>query len=224
MQSFYYRRGRRSVGAIVMALLAIGAGRVWREDGTFSMLAFAVLMSLGAAKSALDATSRRPALSFNRACVRVRRTWGGVEEIPWSEVHDLSLKAYTIRYMGIIPIRRHTFITVVSEGGVFGSRRFRVSTTALGMSAAQSAMVLAALKQAQLDAVGEVGVAMAGAGTRGWGVDTAQERPNAVFDADAAMARYLAAKEKPEQTAARIVATERQPVAPLRPAFGRRVS
>jgi len=220
MRSFYYQRARSAVSAIIMALFAIGAGRVCREDGGVLMFAFAAAMTLGAAKAALDAMNREPALSFDQDSIRVRKTWGGVEEVAWSDVHDINLKAYTVRYMGIIPIRRHTYMTIACEGGSFGARRLRVSMTAMGMSSQQSASVLEMVKQARLQAVGEVRVAMAGAGSRGWGVD--MNRSEEGFDADAAMSRYLAAKKEQEPPAARF--DTRRSAMPQRPAFGRRIA
>jgi hypothetical protein len=222
MRSFYYQRGRRAAAAIVMAFFAIAGGRVWRDEGGFFVLAFALAMTVGAAKAALDAMNRKPALKFDGFSVWIRRTWGGVEEVSWNDVHDINLKSYTVRYMGIIPVRRHMYIVIACEGGTFGARRLRVSTTAMGMSAAQSATIVAALKQAQLDAVGEVGVAMAGAGSRGWGVDMGHKSRDPDFDADRAMARYLASKEGDERESPPVRAAAR-PLMPQRPSFGRRV-
>lgn len=223
MQSFYYKRGRRAAAAVVMAFFAIGAGRLWRDEGGTLTLAFAAAMTLGAAKAASDAMNRKPALKFDRNSLWVRKTWGGVEEIPWREIHDLATKMFTVRYMGLVPIGRRIHLTVTCEGGTFGARRLRLSTTAMGMSAAQSAALLAALKQAQLEAVGEAGVAMAGAGSRGWGVDTGGRSPDATFDADAAMARYLASREG-ERASAPALRPPPRTAMPLRPSFGRRAS
>src|SRR5438309_1829541 len=117
MRSFYYQRGRSAAAAIVMAFFAIGAGRVWRDEGSALMLAFGAVMALGAAKAALDATNRAPALAFDGRSIRVRRTWGGVEEIGWPDLHEVSLKTHTVRYMGVIPIRRHRYIVIKCEGG-----------------------------------------------------------------------------------------------------------
>ena len=223
MRSFYYRQGRSAFAAVFMAPLAIAAGRMWRSDGGFLMLAFALLMTLGAAKAALDAMNTKPAMKFDRHSVWIRKTWGGVEEVPWREVHDIAIKMLTVRYMGIIPVRRHVYITVTCEGGTFGARRFRVSTTAMGMSAAEGAAVVAALKQAQMEAVGEAGAAMAAAGSRGWGVDMGPRTSGQSFDADAAMARYLASKQAEESSPAAAAAPGR-PGMPQRASFGRRVS
>ena len=223
MRSFYYRQGRSAFAAVFMAALAIAVGRMWRSDGGFLMLAFALLMTLGAAKAALDAMNTKPALKFDRHSLWVRKTWGGVEEVPWREVHDIGIKMLTVRYMGIIPVGRHVYVTITCEGGTFGARRFRVSTTAMGMSPAEGAAVVAALKQAQIEAVGETGAAMAAAGSRGWGVDMSSKPSDLGFDADAAMARYLASKQAGEASPAAAPAPAR-PVMPQRPSFGRRVS
>jgi hypothetical protein len=223
MRSFYYRQGRSAFAAVFMAALAIAVGRMWRVDGGFVLLAFAVVMTLGAAKASLDAMNTKPALKFDRHALWIRKAWGGVEEVPWRDVHDIAIKMFTVRYMGVVPVRRHVYITITCEGGTFGARRFRVSTTAMGMSPTEGAAVVAALKQAQIEAIGEAGAAMAAAGSRGWGVDMSPKASEHGFDADAAMARYLASKQAEEPTPAAAPLTAR-PAMPQRPSFGRRVS
>jgi len=76
-------------------------------------------------------------------------------------------------------------------------------------------------------AIGPAGVAMAGAGKSGWGVPAKpaierDEPSESGFDADAAIARYLASKQAVETAP---VAAHVQAVAranPQRPVFGRR--
>lgn len=223
MRSFYNRGGRSVLAALLMAALAIVCGRSWRSDGGFWMFAFALLMTVAAAKAALDATNKQAALRFDQRAIWVRKTWGGVEEIAWSKVHDISIKMLTVRFLGFIPVGRHMFITIACEGGTFGARRFRISAAAMGMSRAEATQMLVALKQAHLDAVGEAGVAMAAAGSRGWGVDMGTAHSAQGFDADAALARYLADKEPREPSAQSSIATVRPQVL-RRPSFGRRVS
>ena len=223
MRSFYRRRGRSAFAALFMAALAVSAGRTWRTEGGIWMFALALLMTLGAAKAALDAANKQAALRFDHCSIWFGKTWGGIEEIPWRKVHDVSMRMLTVRYMGLIPVGRHVFITLTCEGGTFGARRFRISARTLGMSRAEAAQMFAALKQAHLDAVGEAGAAMAAAGSRGWGVDMGSRSTDQDFDADRALARYLADKETGEPLPQAATGPAR-PQAPLRSSFGRRVS
>jgi len=224
MHSFYYKKGANALGAATMAAFGIGAGKLWFDRGGIMLLALSLLMVIGTVKAALDALSSQPALRFDRHSLWVRKTWGGVEEVPWRDVHDISLKVHTVRYMGIIPVSRTAYVTITCEGGLFGARRLRLSTSGLGMNAAQSAELVAILKQAHVDAVGEAHAAMAAAGSQGWGI--APSKPHAEpaetsFDADAALVRYQASqREAAPQPAPAIART----AMPQRPTFGRRVS
>jgi hypothetical protein len=223
MHSFYYKKGANALGAATMAAFGIGVGKLWFDKSGVILLAFALLMAIGTVKAALDAMSSEPALRFDRHSLWVRKTWGGVEEVSWRDVHDISLKVHTVRYLGIIPVSRTAYVTIACEGGLFGARRLRLSTSGLGMNAAQSAELVAILKQAHIDAVGEAHAAMAAAGGHGWGI--APSRPQAElaessFDADAAFARYKAAQDEAQPQPAPAVT---RPAMPQRPTFGRRV-
>ena len=224
MHSFYYRKGANALGAATMAAFGIGAGKLWFDRGGIMLLAFSLLMVIGTVKVALDALSSQPALRFDRHSLWVRKTWGGVEEVPWRDVHDIALKVHTVRYMGIIPVSRTAYVTITCEGGLFGARRLRLSTSGLGMNAAQSAELVAILKQAHVDAVGEAHAAMAAAGSQGWGI--APPKPQAEpaetgFDAEAALVRYQALQREAAPQPAPAIA---RAAMPPRPTFGRRVS
>jgi hypothetical protein len=224
MHSFYYKKGANALGAATMAAFGVGIGKLWYDRGGFMLLAFAVLMAIGTAKATLDAMSSDPALRFDHRSLWVRKAWGGLVEIPWRDVHDVALKIHTVRYMGIVPISRTAYVSIACEGGLLGARRWRVSTSGLGMNPSQSAELFAILKQAHIDAVGVAAAAMAAAGGHGWGVSPAKPKPELTamgFDADAAFARYMASKDEhqPPQTASAVP----RPQMPQRPTFGRRV-
>lgn len=220
MHSFYYKKGANALGAATMAAFGIGTGKLWFDRGGFILLAFAILMLVGTAKAAFDAMSSEPALRFDRQSVWVRKLWGGLVEVPWRDVHDISLKVHTVRYLGIIPVSRTAYVTVTCEGGLFGARRLRISTSGLGMNPAQAADLVAILKRAHIDAVGEAAAAMAAAGSAGWGIapPKPQAQETSGVDADAAFARYRAAQRQMEPPPS----TGRPPI-PQRPTFGRRV-
>src|SRR6185295_9037563 len=140
MQSFYYKRGANALGAATLAAFAIGLGKLWYDHGGVILLVFTIVMIAGAAKTTLDAMSSDPAIKYDRNSIWVRKAWGGgLNEVPWRDVHDIDLKVHTVRYMGIVPVSRTAYITVTCEGGWFGARRPRLATSALGLSPAQSA-------------------------------------------------------------------------------------
>jgi hypothetical protein len=153
----------------------------------------------------------------------VRKTFGGVAEIPWSEVHSIKLMVFTRKYAGVIPGGKHQDLELACVGGLFGAQRFRVSTETMRLPRGGAQEVALVLQAAHVEAVGVAGVAMAGAGPRGWGVDVPKaEQDRSDFDADAALARYLASKEPDNrQTPSPAPATMAMP---QRPVFGRKTS
>jgi len=199
MREYRYRRTRSAVLAVSLTLTAMGLVTRWMHGQNVLNVVVAGVLLLGAAKGAYDAISDEPALKFDHQAVWIRKFWGGVEEIPWRNVLDIGAKVMTTRYAGIFPVAKTTILTVTCEGGLFGARRLSISTTALGMSPTQAAMLLAELQQARQAAVGKAGVAMAGASGRGWGVDLDAGQDG--FDPDAALARYLESKQEHQEAA-----------------------
>lgn len=197
MREFRYRRTQSAFLAIMLTLTAMGLVTRWLHGQDVLNVVVAGVLLLAAAKAAYDAISDEPALKFDGRAVWIRTFWGSVEEVPWRNVLDISSKVYTMRRAGIVPVGRTTYITVTCEGGLFGAKRLRVSTTALGMSPAQTDKLVADLEQARQAAVGAAGVAMAGAGSRGWGVDLGAGGSG--FDPDAALARYLSSKQEHDE-------------------------
>jgi hypothetical protein len=227
MRSYYYPSGRLAIAAMFLGLLAFATGSWWYNDGGGPLLVFTLVMVFGCVKLTLDAMSRDPALKFDQHTIWIKKTWGGVAEVPWREVHDISAKVLTWRYMGVVPVSKTTYITVTCEGGLTGARRLRVSTSALGLSVTQTAELLLLLKKAHLDVVGETGVAMAAAGKHGWGIAPSKSadgpEESSAFDPDAAIARYMASKQAGSQPGAATPAAAVPPPVPQRPVFGRRV-
>lgn len=224
MRSFYYRPGKNAALALFMGLAALFSARMWWSGGGFFAVAGALLFGAAALKGALNAFNHEPVLRFDRDRLWVRTTFGGVKELAWSEVQRISLEVLTIRYYGIIPMGRTEILCIACDGGAFGTRRLRISASTIQLPVGGAGELTRILQQAQLEAVGAAGVAMAGAGRRGWGVGRADEPETAQaegFDADAAIARYLAQKEQAGRAGP---APAARPNLPQAPVFGRRVS
>lgn len=224
MQSFHYRPGKNAAGAVLLAIFAFLSGRWGLSPGHHAFLAFSAVMAIGAVICAMHALSSGPALAFDRQCLRMRTTFGKLEEVPWRSVHAIDIKVVTLRYMGLIPISRNEILTIACEGGLFGTRRLRIAPKALQLPPGGSELLLAMLRQAHLEAVGPAGIAMAGAGPNGWGVSSSTPAAEeAGFDPDAAIARYLASKDAERAQPGELgSAPSRAPV--QRPVFGRRTA
>jgi hypothetical protein len=188
MREYRYRRMQSAFLAIMLTLSAMGLVTRWMHGQDVLNVVVAGVLLLGAAKAAYDAISDEPALKFDNRTISIRKFFGGVEEIPWRNVLNIGSKVVRTHYA------KTTILTVTCEGGLFGARRLRVSTTALGMSPTQTDKLVADLEEARRAAVGTTGVAMAGASSRGWGVELGAGQSG--FDPDAALARYLSSKEK----------------------------
>jgi len=222
MRVYDYRPDKAAMGSAFLAAFAYTSYELWRPSGSVIVLIFGLMMAAGAAKLAYDAFNHTPTIKFDRDTLWVRKAFGGVTEIPWSEVHSIKLMVFTMKYAGLIPVGKHQYLEIACEGGMFGAQRFRVSTETMRLPAAGAQEVALILQAAHVEAVGVAGVAMAGAGKLGWGVDRSPaEQPGSGFDADAALARYLASKEAGQEPQASSPAPARMSV-PQRPVFGRK--
>jgi hypothetical protein len=224
MRKFHYRAGKNAAAALFMGGLTIMCAMLWWRSGGFISLGGFLLFGAGAAKSATDAMSNEPALAFGGEGLRMR-TMRGIQVVSWTQVQAISLEVFTYRYWGIIPIAKHENVVVKCDGGLFGARRLRLAATAIELPVGGAIGLVALLQAAHVAAVGEAGVAMAGAGERGWGVAPsrpAREEQASSFDPDVALARYMARKESEPVQSAVPAAIPGVPAAPARPAFGRR--
>jgi hypothetical protein len=227
MRSFYYRPGKNAFLALLLGGLGLFFGKVWFASGGFIPMVSTCLLLVGAAKLGFDAMSREPVIKFDEQNLWVRKAFGGLQQIPWRDVHHVGLKVLTIRYYGIIPVGRTEQIVITCNGGTFGAKRLRLSAGTIDLPPAGAAELVHILQKAHEAAVGLSGVAMAGAPSHGWGVKSskpAEAEPQEVFDADAAIARYLAQKEAGAKAEAAAPAPASPLHVPQRPVFGRRVS
>ncbi|MCW3798397.1 hypothetical protein OMW55_11335 [Sphingomonas sp. BN140010] len=232
MRKFHYRTGRNAFAAIGLGILALACGLAWLGDGEWPLALGFVLFGAAGVKAAANAMSDEPALVFDAYCLKVRTSFG-VREALWSDVQAISLEVFTYRYWGIIPIARHENLVIKTGGGTFGSRRLRIAVKSIELPPGGSTELVHLLHQQHVAAVGQAGVAMAGADQHGWGVRPGRAARVAVdtdesltgFDPDAALARYLAAREQQPEVAAAERAIGQTPQIvpqPARAAFGRK--
>ena len=226
MRSFYYRPGQNALTALVSGLFTALAGALWLKDGDVIWMITTAVLGLAALKSAQNAMSREPAVKFD--CGRLWiRTFFGSHSVSWNQVYGIALQVITVRYWGVVPVSRREILCISIEGGSFGARRLRITTSSIELPPGGASALVKILRDAQLAAIGAAGVAMAGAGKNGWGVPSksAIERDEPTgggFDADAAIARYLASKQASESAPTAAQMQPPAPVMPQRPVFGRR--
>lgn len=226
MRSFYYRPGKNAVLALFMGALALLCGWLWWSKGGFVALGGMLLFGAALAKAAHNAMNSEPALRLEPHALSVRTTFGS-EQVAWRDVQSITIETLTLRMYGIIPLGKVETLCIAANGGLTGTRRLRVSVSAIDLPPGGAAGLLMLVRAAHLAAVGEAGVAMAGAGARGWGVEPAgasaeDQVPGSGFDADAAIARYLAAKTANSASAAQ--SPGRAAGFAQRPTFGRRTA
>lgn len=218
----YYQSAKRNLMMIVVGFIAAAffSWRYFDDNGSFLHLILLIMCVTGVLHGAWGFIQKEPAISFDRNGVKLQR-WCGVADIPWREVHDVSTKIVTVRGTEM------KWLSVACDGGLFGSRTVSVSFASLDIATGSEEMVTAAVYQAWVAAVGQSGVAMAGAGQKGWGANFYDRpEPESSFDADEAVARYQAKQGVPQgapATAAPVVQPiETSQATPPRPVFGRK--
>jgi hypothetical protein len=223
MHAYYYRPGKNAATALVSGMLALFSAKMWWDDGGIFTMIGCLFFGAAALKGAFNALNPEPAIKFDNQRLWVRTAFGS-QSVTWDKVYGIALQVMTVRYWGIIPIGRNETLCVACAGGSFGARRLRVPAASIELPAGGAPALVQILREAQLAAVGPSRVAMAGAGQHGWGVPSKPgvergEPAESGFDADAAIARYLASKESAQQPAAHAQAPG---AIPGRPVFGRR--
>ena len=227
MQSFYYRPGKNAALAVAAALLASLCAWAWWQSGGWMMLGGMLLFGAALAKAMHNALDGEPALLLGADQLSVRTTFGR-EDIRWRDVQSITLETFSYRLYGVIPMGQTENLCIAVNGGLTGTRRLRVSAATIDLPSGDACELLLTVQAAHVAAVGEAGAVMAGAGARGWGVDPAgtsanSEIPGLGFDPDAAIARYLAAKEATGVTDSATPVTYPQGTI-QRPTFGRRTA
>ena len=244
MRRIEYHRGRLIGLLFGGGFFAAMSLMLWQEVPSFLPAAGVALFSLLVFLSGRMLLTGKPAIAFDHQLLKLNSLWQS-RLIEWHDVQDIRVDVRTVRLYGIIPVNRIYTLVVVTDGGLFGSRKVRFPAKMLDIAGGPPA-VLALLKQARIAAVGEVAVAMKGAPQHGWGAAPVRSlhsarppaasaprpaQPSATFNPDEAIERYLAAKHYDELAASPPpVAVEPTPsMAPSltpspqqRPSFGRR--
>lgn len=226
MQSFYFRPGKNALLAVGSAVLAVLCAWTWWSSGGFLSLGGLLLFGAATVKAGHNALNSDPALRIEADKLTVRTTFGQ-QVVRWSDVQHITLETLTTRMFGVIPVGRTEILCIAVNGGLTGTRRLRVAAAAIDLPSGGAAGLLHVLQAAQVAAVGVEGAVMAGAGPRGWGVGPAaaagEEGTSSGFDPDAAIARYLAAKNAKQEAAPAPPNLLLHGVRP-RPTFGRRTA
>lgn len=226
MRKIDYRPGKLALGVLIsFALLALCGWRWWSDDWSLGL----PLMMLFAASGGMAVRTLllgKPALEWDGDRLIINTHFRS-STLDWREVRDIAVKQVTIRYMGLIPIKRQTYLVVAADGGMFG-QRLRLSASSLDMPTGGIVELCASLQAQRLATVGTTGVAMNGAGPQGWGA----ARPFSAtavdgsepFDPDAALARYFAKQDQEGAAGHQPPAIAPARGAPARSSFGRRIA
>lgn len=226
MRSFYYRPGKNAMVALFLGVLAIVFGRIAWESGGFILWTLTALFAAGAAQGTLNALNSEPALRYDHDRLWVRTPFGGVVEVAWRDVLHITLEVMTMRYFGVIAVGRTEFVAISCAGGLTGTRRLRLATGSMELPAGGAAGLVQLLQQAQREATGEAGTVAPAASHNQPPVAPREPDANggSGFDPDAAVARYLAAKQAAGHAGpdAPHQGGFNPPQMPHRPVFGKR--
>lgn len=206
MHKINYRPGKLMLSAAASLLIALWLGYGWSSDESIVWIVGAAVFAYLAFASIRTAIGDRPAIAYDARRVIINTLHRSTKH-DWHEIGDVALERQTTRYFGIIPGSKKDFLCVRMGGG--SSRTYRINAALVELPIGGVEALHRELAALRLAAVGAAGTAPA-----------SESAPAASFDADAAIARYLATKQaepapvEPPAPAFR---------APQRPTFGRRV-
>lgn len=206
MHKVNYRPGKLMLSAAASLLIALWLGYGWSPDDNIVWIAGAALFAYLAFASIRTAIGDRPAIAYDARQVIINTLHRSTKH-DWQEVGDVAIERQTTRYFGIIPGSKKDFLCIRIGGG--SSRTYRINAALVDLPRGGIEGLHRELAAIRLAAVDAVGSALASDGA-----------PASSFDADAAIARYLAAKQAEPASAKPPAPAFR---APQRPTFGRRV-
>ena len=216
MRTIRFGTGKLAVGAALGIILPVAGlpmmfgGAIWAIIG----LVLIVGGPLAATSSIKRLLGDGVALEYDASGVRIATTWSS-ERFKWSQVRSVGSSQLVTRMYGFIPVNRQHFIDFKVEGGTFGTRTIRLALAALAVNKRDFDSLIGDLQLAHAGHAPAVPITAAPA-------DTVRRRDplegaprDDSFDADAALARYLANRPTEPPAAS---------VAPARPVFGRKVA
>lgn len=215
MRIIRFGTGKLAIGAVAGIVLSVIGVPMLFGGAMWAIVGIVLIVGgpLASASSIKRLLGDGVALEYDTAGVRVATTWSS-ERFKWAQVRGVGASQLVTRMYGFIPVNRQHYIDFKVEGGTFGTRTVRLALAALDINKRDldslvNDLQLAHMGQAPVIAAAELLPAKAR------GRDPLEGAPrDDGFDADAALARYLANRP-----------TEQPPTppAPARPAFGRKV-
>ena len=211
MRKVNYRPGKVATTAVLCLLATVALAYFWSSDGGLLLLggtAFFAYMTAAALRGALG---DRPALLFDQLGLTIN-TLHRSARYDWRDVVDVRVERTTLRMWGIIPVSSKEFLCISGKRGASGLTNYRLTKALIELPAGGLSALHAELWTARMAAVESAASAPAIQ-------PVAEGEATPGFDPDAAIARYLAAKQ------AAPVADTPAPISrgPPRPTFGRRV-
>ena len=206
MHKVNYRPGKLMLSAAASLLIALWLGYGWSSDDSIVWIVGAALFAYLAFASIRTAIGDRPAIAYDARQVIIN-TLHRSTRLDWHEVGDVAIERQTTRYFGIIPGSKKDLLCVRIGSG--SSRTYRINAALVDLPRGGIEALHRELAAIRLAAVDASGSALASDGAAA-----------SSFDADAAIARYLAAKQAEPAPVEPPTSTFR---APQRRTFGRRV-
>ena len=209
-----YRPEKLLLSAIVSLLVAAWLGYGWTPDDSLLWLGGAAIFGYFAFVSVRTAIGDRPALAYDERGITINTLHRG-GRFGWNEVGDLLIERMAVRYFGIVPGSNKDFLCVRIDRANGSGRVYRINARLVELPTGGLAALHGQLAAARLAAIGN------GANSPVAQPASEGEGSASGFDPDAAIARYLAAK----QASAPVVENSPAPTfrSPPRPTFGRRV-
>lgn len=207
--------------SIACAWMAFGNGNNSlgiRMSATLSQIFLPVLfiaLAAMAAKIFSMAFGSLVALEHSAAGLVAHTNWSR-HVVPWNDYAGIAVEGWSYR-AGLIPVGKVNYLLIHQRtGGLLGDKKLRLTLGFMELDKHQVAAL-----GARIDEIARKGGAMpaqSGAAAQPVIQDSGPKTEDSGFDPDAAIARYMASRaaQPPLETSAQI------PVAPARPAFGRK--
>ncbi|UNK78019.1 hypothetical protein MNQ96_10495 [Sphingopyxis granuli] len=221
MRTIRFGTGKLVIGTLAgIVLPAMGLPMLF-GGGLLAVLGVVLIVAgpLASASSIKRLLGDGVALEYDAAGVRVATSWSS-ERFRWSQVRSIGRSQLVTRMYGFIPVNRQNFIDFKVEGGVFGTRTIRLAASVLDVKKRDLDSLVGDLQAAHAGQVPATAMESAASARPDRGRDPLEGAPRGdTFDADAALARYLAHRPAP-QPAAPAATPGLRP----RPTFGRKVA